>query len=117
MPIANCLIKREILTRVIDKDESPIALWVKESRQPAEHMTITFTEIAEQFGNQYDVIATLYLPSLWLEKGSRKKVDLLQEGLALALAKYFTISIDDVQVITRLVNSGEVVESGVLVEW
>ncbi|TNC83139.1 MAG: hypothetical protein C9356_01450 [Oleiphilus sp.] len=90
-----------------------ITLWSKASGQAAEHMTINVHACQQQWGAPYTAMASLLLPSLWSD-ANRKR---LQEGLAQALAQYFGVSIDQVHVITQVLESGHVVENGRTLDW
>ena len=109
MPIANCIVTSECKS----SDTNLIELWSKESGQSSEGMTVNIISDAQQLGKKYRVIATLHLPSLWSESG----ISSLQLGLAQALSKYFSLQIDEVFVITNIVESGRVVESGKEERW
>lgn len=109
MPIANCVITKECTQGASDL----IALWAKESEISPEHMTINIVTSSEQLGNKYKIMANLALPSMW----SRSDVSLLQIGLAKALSKHFAVTIHEVHVISNIVTSGLVVESGQEIKW
>lgn len=112
MPIANCIVKRRNFQEAMSS-ETLIELWATASGKSSEHMTVNILESSNQQGNIYDIMATLYLPSLW----SNQDVDLLQLGLAKALAEYFNVGVNRVHVITQIVVSGMVVDNGEIVEW
>ena len=109
MPIAHCQIKPGLNFGSQDL----IDLWSLESGQPAQHMTVNLTEVSQQFGVEYAVMANLTVPSAW----STPQISALQVGLAKALSQYFRIEIDQVHVITSIISSGTVVESGKEVTW
>jgi len=109
MPIANCIITSGCKEGTSDL----IELWARESAQPSEHMTVNLIKSDQQLGNPYSVMASLSLPSIWSEKNT----SLLQVGLARALAIHFNLELGRVQVITNIVDSGLVVESGREVKW
>lgn len=109
MPIANCIIKRDL-----DRCEGDlIGLWSSESQQPAEHMTVNIIVSEGQMGKSYGAMATLYLPSLWSESAINK----LQLGLSYALSKFYRLPAAEVFVTTCIVESGRVVEEGVVLNW
>ena len=112
MPIANCFVAKR---RYQDaKGSQPLVdLWALESGKTSEHMTVNIIACTEQQCVAYEVMANLFLPSLW----SKRDVNLLQTGLAKALAQYFNVTANGVHVITYMVDSGLVVENGALVEW
>lgn len=109
MPIANCIVTSECQK----SEDDLIELWASESGQSPDHMTVNILTSTDQLGNKYSVMATLFLPSLW----SDSSVSSLQIGLAKALAKYFNLSLGDVHIITHIVESGLVVESGQEEKW
>lgn len=90
-----------------------VHLWSAASSKDADEMTVNLIEISQQFGKQYKIMADLLLPSAW----SAADISWLQLGLAKALSTYFCISIDEIIVLTHIVESGRVVESGQEVRW
>ena len=108
-PIANCIVSVEIPT----KAEEIVKVWSAHSGKPSSEMTVNFSRAETQSGNKYAVVANLYLPSIWQEQD----VASLQTGLANAISECFSIGIDSVFVLTTVVSSGCVVESGKVVKW
>lgn len=109
MPIANCILSKDSPSG----SGNVIQSWSKASGKSADEMTVNFITADEQQGNVYKVLANLYLPSIW----SESDISSLQLGLASALAEYFSISLDDILVITTVIESGKVVESGKEIKW
>ena len=109
MPIANCVIDQELE----QGSGNLIELWACKSGMSPEHMTINIIPSSKQLGSSYKVMANLSLPSLW----SAPEISLLQIGLAQALSQHFEVAIHEVHVITNIVASGMVVESGQEVKW
>jgi hypothetical protein len=109
MPIANCTIASENSSC----SEDLIELWASESGISPEHMTINIVAGSGQVGKKYAAMANLLLPSLW----SDSEISSLQLGLARALAQHYAIPVAEVHVVTTIVTSGKVVESGREVEW
>lgn len=109
MPIAHCIITSDCHAGSDDLVES----WARESGQPSEHMTINVISSTRQYGNRYAVMATLWLPSIW----SSSDISSLQLGLARALTNHFSLDSGEVHVITRIVNSGMVIEQGEEAQW
>lgn len=109
MPIANCVITPECL----QDSESLIELWSSESGISAEHMTINLISSSKQIGKNYKIMASLALPSIW----SLADISSLQLGLAKALSVNFSVAVSEVHVITTIVSSGMVVESGKEITW
>lgn len=109
MPIANCFVASDCPHSSGDL----IEFWAIESAQSPEHMTVNIIESNQQLGNKYFVMATLLLPSNW----SSSDISLLQIGLSKALAKYFNIAVSQVHVVTNIISSRMVVESGQEITW
>ena len=109
MPIANCIITPDCVAGTIDL----IEVWANESGQSPEYMAINIMNSNDQFGYNYKVMANLYLPSLW----SGPNASALQMGLAKVLSKYFKQAIDQVHIVTTIVESGMVVEAGQEQKW
>ena len=112
MPIANCLVKRDIYESVAC-ERSVVEIWSSHSGVKPDYMTVNFIELLGQHGCAYEVMANLYLPSLW----SNSDIGKLQVSLAKALAEYFKTDPGKVHVITQVVGSGMVVENGEIAEW
>lgn len=113
MPIATVLVRsdREPLD---DKSLARLVpAWASHAGQPATHMTVNLVDRVVQAGAGFALMAWLDLPDLW----PGEAVEALQTGLAYALADVFQADIGEVQVITRLVASGHVVEDGAIVRW
>jgi len=109
MPIANCIITQEYSAPA----GQLIERWAKASGVSPEHMTINIIYSHEQLGKQYKIMAHLMLPSIW----SKSDISSLQIGLATALSQHFLVDINDIQVITNIITSGLVVESGKEINW
>jgi hypothetical protein len=111
VPIANCFVHDEL--RAESDSDALTALWSEESGIGSEQMTINVIASVRQDGAPYRVMAFLYLPSLWSSDQVRK----LQTGLAKALGRGFAVGLAEVQVITSIVESGQVVEDGETQDW
>ncbi len=109
MHIANCIIDQIPSTKGTDI----VAEWAKHSGQSASHMTVNLITRSEQFGNQYEVMVNLFLPSLW----SKDNVSKLQIGLARALSHCLQVSLEQVHIVTSIIDSGLVVENGEVITW
>lgn len=112
MPIANCIVSPSRCSQAGDAD-GLVVLWARESGKSPEHMTVNIVERRAQVGSAYEVMATLWLPSLW----SQADVDSLQVGLARALAAHFGVGLGSVHIITRIIEPGLVVEDGETLSW
>jgi hypothetical protein len=111
VPIANCLVHGELPVEF--ESDALTALWSEESGVGSEQMTINVIAGVRQYGAPYRVVAFLYLPSLW----SSEQVRRLQTGLAGALGRGFAVGPAEIQVITSIVESGQVVEGGETQDW
>jgi hypothetical protein len=110
VPIANCFVRDELPAHV--EDGALTELWSEESGIGSEQMTINVIR-TRQYGAPFRAMAFLYLPSLW----SSEQVRQLQTGLARALGRGFALAPADIQVITSIVESGQVVEGGETQDW
>ncbi len=109
MPIAHCYTKLKL-----DNDKKNLVRdWAEESSVDGNYMTINFITIAQQLGSAYSIMVNLYLPNLW----SEDQVKIIQSSLAVVLAKHFGIHINEIHVITQLVESGHVFENGEQQSW
>jgi hypothetical protein len=111
VPIANCFVHGELPSQL--EIDALQALWSDEAGIGSEQMTINVIAGTRQTGAPYRVVAFLYLPSLW----SSEQVRQLQTGLARALGRGFALAPADIQVITSIVESGQVVEGGETQDW
>ncbi len=107
MPIANVLVSKELQARATELADFTLS-WSAESELSGKHMTVNFLPGLCQSGAAYDLMAVLYLPTLW----SEENVQALQVGLANALAKRLDVRPDRVHVMTTIIQSGRVVEDG-----
>ena len=111
MPIANCFVPDEVPAGF--ESGALTALWSEESGMAGERMTINVIAGIRQYGAPCRVMAFLYLPSLWSSEQARQ----LQTGLARALGRGFDAALEDIQVITSIVEPGKVVEGGETQHW
>jgi len=114
MPIANCFISPDHQNQD-DNSKDLIRLWVEHSgiQYAGPDMTVNIVFSNLQIGKKYTAVATLLLPSIW----SKDAISSLQQGLAKALSDYYSISLDQVFIVTRIIESGYVVENGQQVTW
>jgi hypothetical protein len=111
VPIANCFVHDELRAEL--ESDALTELWSEESGIRSEQMTINVIAGIRQYGAPYRVMAFLYLPSLWTSEQARD----LQTGLASALGRGFGVAPTEIQVITSIVESGQVVEGGETQDW
>lgn len=111
MPIANCYIKD---TQVINNEFQDLAtLWAEKINVDVKDICLTFIPNCIQAGQQYEILVNLYLPSLW-KKDAIKNI---QKSLLMILAGHFHISPKHIFIMTSIIQSGNVVENGEVVEW
>lgn len=111
MPIANCLCKKDNITK--EKSENIVSEWAEIAEVDIKDICLNFIHNYSQFGQQYSVLANLYLPSLWSEDGIKK----VQLGLLQTLAKHLELREDEIFIMTSIINSSHVIENGNVVEW
>lgn len=112
MPIANCFILSSLNTTSVDESEL-VSSWTSTSTISSDEMTVNLIEVNKQVGKSYSIIAQLLLPSIW----PRAEVSSLQTGLAQALSQCYKVPFEQVIVITNIIESGMVVESGREINW
>jgi len=114
MPIVNCTIAPDLECE-IKNNHDLIKRWSIESGFPegAKEMTINIVRSEAQYGNQYKIIANLFLPSLWSSDALRS----LQCGLDIVLRRCFSLRPDEILIITHVIDSGLIVDKGEVVEW
>ncbi|MBY6196832.1 hypothetical protein [Vibrio hangzhouensis] len=112
MPVALCFTAPDLK---FPKRHAPdiVELWSKHSGVDVSDMTVTLIPSELQLGKSYAVIGQLNLPSIW----SAVNITALQLGLVQALVDGLAIDESQVLVMTSLVESGLVVESGQEVKW
>ncbi len=109
MPIANCIITKPCT----ESDSNLVELWAKEANIAQEHITINIIEAKKQLGNQYAIMSTLLLPSMW----AKEQISLIQLALANSLAKYYNLDLIDIHIVTRIIESSLVLENGEVLHW
>jgi hypothetical protein len=112
MPIANIFLAPTSPADLRD-DGRLVRQWSEVSGISAEHMTLNIMRMAAQQGAAYQIMAFLYLPTLWQPEHR----DALQLGLARALSDGFVVDPDSIQIITSLVDSGCTVTGGRIETW
>ncbi len=111
MPIANCFIKDKSVAHLPLKKMA--SEWAVQVGVEEHDICLTFIPNCVQAGQQYQVLANLYLPTLW----PPQKVSDIQKSLLAVLCKHVNVSPVDVFIITSMVESGHVVEGGEIVNW
>lgn len=109
MPIANCFLSSQA------SDSTPdnlLSLWQEFSGIDSREMTVNIV-CSQQLGKPYEISAHLIVPSLW----PMATMDRLQLGLSQALGRAFTLEEKKIIVMTQVVHSGRVIESGHEVHW
>lgn len=123
MPIANCFVDFDLQYALIADEGNGkrgekldiISAWAEKAKLPKarEHMTINFIQSHSQHGTAYPIMAWLYLPSLW----PQEDVHSLQRALAETLSHFLHKELEDVHIITTIVDSGQAVVGGETQEW
>ncbi|MCV2885935.1 hypothetical protein OE749_14680 [Aestuariibacter sp. AA17] len=90
-----------------------IPLWSSLSGVRETHLTVNIIPNVQQYGQPYDVMVNLYLPSMW----SNSQVAAIQLGLANALSTSLKRPISDIHIISTIVDTGLVVEDGHMITW
>ncbi|USD42957.1 hypothetical protein J4N42_20330 [Vibrio sp. SCSIO 43135] len=112
MPIAHCTVSPSV--ELFDCNLSGFTRrWAELAGTNADEMTINFVQAEAQSGKPYAVVAQLILPSLW----STSSVKAIQLALSNTLSETLGVSVDHIIVVTSVIESGLVVESGKVVEW
>jgi hypothetical protein len=93
--------------------DSIVVEWAEEIGVSIKDINITLIESKFQSGNKYKIMANLYLPSLWeIEAISHVQISLLK-----LLIKRLNLKSEDVFIMTSIIQSGNVVENGMVTKW
>lgn len=112
MPIANCFLKKEIpitselLEQIVADLSATIGVDVKD-------ICLNIVNDFYQAGQQYKVFVNLYLPSLWFPKDVNK----VQLAFLETLVKHLAVTYEEIFIITSIVQPGNVVENGEIIDW
>ncbi len=87
--------------------------WSEGGEVPKEYCTINFIENELQVGNQYQIMARIFLPNLWDEQA----VKLIQKSLIQAINKNLNVTQENVFIMISLIHSGHLTDRGVVEEW
>jgi len=114
MPIVNCIVSPDFKGEIESKP-GLIQRWSKESgvSEAGKEMTINIVRSEAQCGNKYKIVAYLDLPTQW----SPDSIISLQRGLGIALTKSFSLTSDEVLIITHVIESGKIFDKGEIVKW
>jgi len=107
MPIASCITLEHLDAEAVAEKWAALVPFAESE------MTVATSTVTSVGGRVYSAIAELHLPSMW----SSDQIERLQEGLAQALAEVLEIEDSRILVITRIVESGRVVEEGSTLRW
>ena len=111
MPIANCYINQ--ITVSNQQLETLTKEWADTIEVDLKDICLSFVEVSAQTGQNYKVMVNLFLPTLW-DKSSIEKIQLSLDKL---LKKHLKLGTEDVFIITKTVQSGNVTENGQIVKW
>ena len=111
MPIANCFIKDK---KVSQQELQQLAeKWASDAEVDVKDICLTFIPNCIQAGQQYIALANLYLPSLWNDE----QIHHIQKSLLRIICEFLRVESSEVFIMTSMIQSGHVVESGEIVKW
>lgn len=87
--------------------------WANEIAVNIKDININLIETKIQAGNEYKIIANLYLPSLWNDED----ISHIQLSLGRLIIKHLNLTLKDVFIMTSIIQSGNVVENGNTKKW
>lgn len=111
MPISHCIVSPAALDNAVHGSD-PAEIWARLSDESVDQTTVTLIRREQQYGKSYPVMALLFLPP----NCSEEKSVALKLGLANALASHFSLDPVEVYVITRRVESAQVIEGGEILD-
>ena len=111
MPVVNCLITEDALK--LSQTDSIVQYWADLSNINPMDITINILPIYQQLGVGYPIFATMYLPSIW----SSEAIKRIQLGLLKTLLVHSNRSKEEVFIVSILIDSGHVVENGIIQQW
>lgn len=111
MPIGICYIKNKVVDH--QKFETHVSKWADKIGVNTSDVSITIIRDFAQFGQTYDILFNLYLPSIW----SKKDTSMIQTELLAMLCEAFKIHPKNIFILTNIIQSGHVVENGKIVNW
>lgn len=111
MPIANCYINQ--ITVSNQKLEALTKEWATVIEVDISDICLSFVEVAAQTGQTYKIVVNLFLPSLW----DKSNIEKIQLSLDILLKRHLQLESEDVFIITNIVQSGNIMESGKIVKW
>ena len=109
MPIAICFTTLAVSQ---DRADKIVRAWARDSGIPSDEMTLNVMS-GTQGGKRYAAMAWLYLPTLW----SAGDAESLTIGLARSLTGVLDLPSDQVLVVRTGVETGSVVEDGMITRW
>ena len=112
VPIANVYISAQLAEDTESVDRL-IAGWSSHAGVSGEHMTINLIVRHAQVGSPFEIMAFLFLPTLW----SDAQVESLQHGLARSLSDVYATDLASIQIVTLPVASGHAVTGGQTDSW
>jgi translation elongation factor EF-1alpha len=111
MPIANCYINQiSVSTQQL---ETLTKEWANSIDVDLKDICLSFINVSNQTGQNYNVMVNLFLPTIW----DKSSIERIQINLDKALKKNLNLKNKDVFIITSIVQSGNVVENGQVVNW
>ena len=110
MPIANCIVKKKYSSNILKLIPKELAT---DLNIDIKDITINFIESFFQAGNPYEIMIFLKLPSIWEDKDIKR----IEKGFVSIFSKIINISVQDIFLITEIIQSGHVVDNGEIEYW
>jgi hypothetical protein len=111
MPIATCFLKEGAITEEIIQQIAQG--WATDIGVATHDVCLTVVSNYVQAGRTYAAMVHLLLPTLWQPHEVRK----IQKSLAKHIASHLQVKFADIFIISSMVESGNVLENGNVVEW
>ena len=110
MPIINCFIKKRKIS--FTKLQKALRLWSKDTHIEEKQICLTVLQSQIQVGKQYEIMIHLILPSIW-----NTKVKTTQLSLVKHISECLSVDVSEIFLFTSIINSGNVIEKGEVIEW
>lgn len=110
MPILNCFIKKKQVS--FTKFQKAIKLWSNDIQVDEKEICMNVLQTRMQIGKQYKIMINLFLPSIW-----KNDIEKIQISLIKYLVECLNVNTSEIFLFTSIINSGNVIENGEVVEW
>ncbi|MEO9476005.1 MAG: hypothetical protein ABJG41_10735 [Cyclobacteriaceae bacterium] len=111
MPIANCYLKEKYFDQSVF--DALTEGWSIEIGVALDDITINWIVVNGQSGQSHEAMIHLYLPTIW----SAADVAKIQLSLSKLIAKHFALKPDQINIMTSMIPSGQVVSNGIIENW